>query len=258
MRVRSVSQVKEYADCPYRFYLHRVARAWQRPAAWLAQGLAVHEAAEQWELTGRTMPLDELLDVYRRSYAAHVNEMSEDTPNHGYWFRSGRYAGSEDIERRFTLGLEQVRRYVEYYREHRDERIWVTPEGRPAVELAFNVDLDGVRVRGYIDGVVEHPQRGLIVRDLKSGRLPGDGFQLGTYGLAVQILYGERVASGDYWMGRQGKPTVPYPLKPWSRDRLVDTYHTMDEAVRAERFDPDPGEKCHMCPVALACTFAAA
>ncbi|TCO56774.1 RecB family exonuclease [Actinocrispum wychmicini] len=254
---RSVSQVKEYADCPYRYYLHRVARVWQRPAAWLAQGLAVHEAAEFWELSNRQAPEDDVATAYRQSYEKHVNRLSEETPNFGYWFPSGRYAGSEDIERRFGLGAEQVRRYVEYYREHADERIWRTPEGRPAVEIAFEIDLDGVRVKGFIDGVVKHPTRGIVVRDIKSGRLPGDGFQLGTYAEALRATYGVRVDSGDYWMGRQGKPTVPYPLKPWSRQRLVDTYGAMDEAVRAQRFDPDPGEACQMCPVAFACTFAA-
>lgn len=255
---RSVSQYKEYRDCPYRYYLRRVARAWQRPAAWLAQGIAVHQAAEAWERSGRRMPLTEAQDVFRTSYAAETNRMCSTTPNLEFWFPSGPYAGEQDIERRYQLGLEQVARYVTYYSDHApDEIIWTTPDGVPAVELAFDVELGGVRVRGLVDQVVIHPVHGLLVRDIKSGNNPGDAFQLGTYAEAVRERYGVAVALGDYWMGRRGKPTVAYKLDQWPRRRLAEAYREVDEGIKEERFDPQPDEsKCRFCPVATACRFA--
>ena len=62
---RSVSQAQLYLDdlggCAYRYYLSRVIRVWDRPAAWLPQGTAVHGAAEWWERGGRKASLAAML-----------------------------------------------------------------------------------------------------------------------------------------------------------------------------------------------------
>src|SRR5262249_30789572 len=50
------------------YYLARVKKAWQKPAAWLPQGSAVYEAAEAWERSGRTMSVEQAQDVFRESY----------------------------------------------------------------------------------------------------------------------------------------------------------------------------------------------
>jgi len=250
---RSVSQVKDYERCPYLYLLARVVKAWERPAAWLPQGLGVHEAAEAHERSGRSLSVAQAQDVFRESYATHTNRLAEETPNLNYWFASGPYAGRIDIERRYELGLDQVARYVDYYETRPDEVIWVTPEGEPAIELGFNIDLDGVQMRGFIDQVISVDDA-LVVRDIKSGNKPGDAFQLGVYGVAVEQEHGAAVTSGDYWMGRTGKPTKPYELM--GRSGIVEKVHAMDEGVKAERFEPDPEpSKCRFCPVAEACKY---
>lgn len=258
-RPRSVSQVKEYTQCPYRFYLHRILRAWERPAAWLPQGLGVHEAAEAWERSGREMSLEDAQDAYRESYAKHTNRLCSDTPNLDWWFSSGPYHGETDIQRRFDLGLSQVERYLTYYTETAPkEVVWITPDGTPAIELGFEMELDGVKVRGYIDQVIEMPAGETRVRDIKSGNSPGDDFQLATYKVAVEETYGATVRFGDYWMGRNGKPTVPYNIEAWTTEKVTEVFKATDEAILAERFDPDPEpSKCRFCSVALACEFAA-
>ncbi|WP_218951912.1 RecB family exonuclease [Amycolatopsis anabasis] len=249
-----MSQYKEYKDCPYRYYLNRRERAWQRPAAWLPQGTAVHKAAEEWERSGRAMSLADAQDVFRETYAASVNEMCEDTPNLDFWYRSGPYRGEVDIERRYGLGLGQVEKYIEYYTvKAPDEVIWITPDGEPAIELEFDIDLDGVRVKGFIDQVVDGKPR-----DIKTGNKPGDDFQLGVYGVALEVEHGLKPTEGDYWMGRSGKPTVPYDISEWTRERVTEEFHRLDENIQAERFDakPEPS-KCGFCSVATACPFAA-
>lgn len=254
---RSVSQYKEWMRCPYAYYLHRVEKVWERPAAWLPQGLAVHEAAEEYERSGRTMPLADAEDVYKASYAKHTNRLAEETPNLNYWFASGPYRGEADIERRFSLGLEQVERYINYYENAApSEVIWMTPDGEPGIELGFNIDLEGVRVRGYIDAVVEHPKHGVIVRDNKTGNNPGDDFQLAVYAEAIRQTYGQEITTGDYWMGRKGKPTVPYKLSDWGYESLADEFRKLDEGVKSGEFTPDPEpDKCRFCPVNASCSF---
>lgn len=262
---RSVSQLKEWQRCGHAYYLHRIERVWERPAAWLPQGLGVHEAAEAFEKSGRTMSVEEAQEVFRESYAKHTGRLCEETPNFDYWFASGPYKGENDVARRFNLGLDQVARYVDYYTDlHPEEVIWITPEGEPAIELGFNMDLDGVQVRGFLDQVIVVPQADgkpdeLRVRDVKTGKKPGDDFQLAVYAVAVNELHGTDIVTGDYWMGQQGKPTKErYNLDYWTRERVAEEFHKVDQGIRAGDFAASPeASKCRFCPVSSACAYSA-
>lgn len=265
---RSVSQLKQYERCPMSYKLSRIDKVWQRPAAWLAQGSAVHEAAEAFERSGRTMTLDEAQNVFRESYSTHIGASTEHTPNFEYWFKSGPYAGSVDVERRYGIGLGQVEKYLDWYSSHPDEVIWIAPDGTPGIEIGFDIELDGVPIRGFIDAVIVNPglagdnddgspSPSLVVRDNKTGNQPGDDFQLAVYAVALAEQYGiEAPPDGDYWMGRSGKPTYPYDLTDWDRKKVSAKFKELDENIRAERFDPLPeASKCAFCDVALACQY---
>jgi putative RecB family exonuclease len=256
---RSVSQLQQYRKCPYSYYLQRVARAWQRPAAWLPQGLAVHEAAEAYERSGRSLSLEQAQDVFRESYTAHTDRLCEETPRFDYWYASGPYAGETDVERRYGLGLEQTAKYLAYYEgKGKDDVIWITPDGTPAIELEFDVEIGTTRVRGYIDAVVETP-RGVIVRDNKTGKNPGNELQLAVYAQAIWLAYGQAINHGDYWMGRSGKPTVLYDMFEWGPAEVAAEFEEMDAAVKAEKFEPKPDpDTCRFCSVSSACSFSMA
>lgn len=288
-RYRSVSQYNQYVKCPYSYWLQRKQRAWQRPAAWLPQGTAVHYAAEVWELSGREMALEEAQAEYRRKYAEEVSAMASETPNFSYWFSSGPYDGETDTNRRYEIGLEQVAAYVEYYTSSAPEEvIWIAPDGRPAIELEFDIDLDGVRLKGFIDQVtlvkdkvpkpltpsgkpskskkaleeyaaaVEASPLRPRPRDVKTGNQPGDDFQLGVYDVALDELFGIKADIGDYWMARKGGPTGGYDLTQWTRERVTEEFHWLDAKIEAEEFPPLPEpDKCRMCSVGNACDFFA-
>jgi len=253
----SVSQLKLYERCPRAYKLTKIDKVWQKPAAWLAQGSAVHEACEAWERSGRTMTVEDALEVFRESYAKHIGEACEATPNFDYWFASGPYEGQLDIERRYGIGLEQVERYIRWYQAHPDEVIWVTPEGEPAVELGFDVDLDGVHVRGFIDAIVVVDGE-LVVRDTKTGNQPGDDFQLAVYGVGVSEDLGvDRPLKGDYFMNKSGKPTPAFDLSGWTREVVSEKFRKLEADIKAGKFDPDPEpSKCRFCDVSWACDAA--
>lgn len=252
---RSVSQHNTYAQCPYRYKLEKVDKVWQRPAAWLSQGTAVHAAYEAWERSGRTMSLEAMQEVFVAEYIESIGEQAEDTPDTDYWFASGPYSGPVDIERRFGIGLEQCEKLIDWYDKHPDEKIWFTPDGTPAIELGFEVVLDGVLVKGFIDAIVETPQ-GLVVRDLKTGNLPGDTFQLATYAVAMKEMYGVDIVKGDYLMGKTGKPTLVYDLTETPRKEVADAFKRLDENVKAGNFPANPDPKvCRMCSVRTSCEF---
>lgn len=253
----SHSQYAEYVACPYRFYLHRVLRAPERPASWLSQGLAVHESVEAYERSQRTLSLEDTHDVFRESYAKHTNRMAKEWPRFDTWFPSGPYKGAADVERRYTLGLDQVSRYVDYVQANPEETVWTTPDGEPAIELGCEVDLGNVRVRGYIDQVIQGPN-GPVVRDVKTGRQPGNHFQLAIYAVMIHLQYGTDISTGDYWMGVTGKPTFEYSLGEWTVDAVTAEFEWLDRQIQAERFEPTPDERtCRFCPVRAECSFSA-
>jgi putative RecB family exonuclease len=255
---RSVSQLKLYERCPHAYKLSRIDKVWQRPAAWLAQGSAVHEAGEAHERSGRTLTVDEAQDVFRDSYATHINEACEVTPNFQVWFKSGPYDGETDVTRRYNIGLDQVEKYINWYQTHPEEVIWIAPDGTPGIELGFDIDLDGVPVRGFIDAIIVNPDGEIVVRDNKTGNTPGDDFQLAVYAVALAEMYGiERPTRGDYWMGKVGKPTYPYDLTGWTRDKVSQKFRELENNIEAGIFDPDPEpSKCRFCDVSWSCDFA--
>lgn len=253
---RSVSQYNAFTRCAYRYKLERVDKVWQRPASWLSQGLGVHKAMEEWEKSGRALSMEELEAIYSEEYTASIDAQAEDTPNLEYWFGSGPYPGPQDIERRFTKGLEQLHSLVSWCQEHEEVEIWETPDGDKAIELGFEVELGGVLVKGFIDQIVLTP-KGLVVRDIKTGAKPGDAFQLATYSEAVRLLYGVKINRGDYFMGKTGRPGRAIIIDDNDRARVHERFRWLEEQIQAERFDPSPSiDTCRMCAVRAACEFA--
>jgi len=239
--------------CGEAYRLARLEKVWQKPSAWLPQGSAVHYAAEVWEKSGRTMSLADAQKAFDQSYSQEVGKYAAITPNFQYWERSGPYDARTDIERRWGIGMAQVAAYVKYYQEHPEE-VPSEYDGTPAVEFEFDVEFGDVQVRGLIDMVVDDKPR-----DNKTGKKPGDDFQLATYAGALAVKYDIPFTQGDYWMAQQGKPTRPYDLSQWSVQRLADEYGEVDQKIKAEDFVPNPStENCMFCSVRNSCSFAMA
>lgn len=262
LRPLSVSQYNSFKRCGYAWYLDRVLKAWNRPAAWLPQGSAVHTVLEHIELrklAGTPLSLQEAQEMFGEEYSKEVGQYTEHTPNFDWWFASGPYRGAQDVERRYTIGLGQIEKYLSRYEQHPGDAIWVAEDGTPGIELGFDIELDGLRVRGFIDQVIVE-NGNLLVRDHKTGNMPGDDFQLGVYALAIAEKFGvEQPAVGDYFMAKTGKPTYPYDLTGWTRERIVGEFRDLDENIKAERFEPKPDPKvCNFCSVNFSCEFSAA
>lgn len=253
---RSVSQYNTFKRCAYRYRLERIERAWQRPASWLSQGVAVHAAMEAWEKSGRELSYEELESVYEDEFVKNIAEQAETTPNFDYWFGSGPYDGPTDIERRFGIGREQIEKYKQWAEKHPEEKVWIAPDGTPGVEIEFYEEMGGVMVKGFIDLVLETPD-GLVVRDYKTGATPGDVFQLAVYAEAMRLKYGVEVVAGDYMMGKTGKPTVPHRFTPEDREAVHEGFAWLEEQIREGKYEPSPSSSnCRMCAVAAACPFA--
>jgi putative RecB family exonuclease len=221
------------------------------------------------------MSLEEAQEMFGVEYAKEVGQYTEITPNFEWWFASGPYRGAQDVERRFHVGMEQVEKLMAWTDNHPEEVIWIAPDGTPGIEIGFDIELDGLRIRGFIDAVIKmpgfagdnddgSPEPYLVVRDYKTGNTPGDDFQLGVYGLALAETFGvEQPWLGDYYMagkaGKPGRPTYPYQIGEWTRERVADKFRELEENIAAERFDPKPDPKvCNFCSVALSCEYSMA
>ncbi|MCM1967812.1 PD-(D/E)XK nuclease family protein [Streptomyces sp. G1] len=249
---RSVSQTQQYEQCAWRFYLQRVERVTPRPAAWSAHGTAFHSAAEAFELSGRTMSADEAVSLFSERYSALVNKGLDKEPNTDHWL-SANGAGGEDIERRYALGQQQTRRYVEWASED-NSKTWCTPDGQPAVELYFLVELGGVKVRGFIDQLVLDEDGTVRPRDWKTGSMKSK-FQLETYGVAVRALYGAEVNRADWYLAKTGKLSRPLPLIDVTAEEVGERYAAMDAGVKRGDFPAKPSFSCRFCDVSHACSF---
>lgn len=258
-KYRSWSQLSDYEKCPYSYYLKRVEKVWTRPAAWLPMGTAVHEAGEAWENSGRTMPLNEAVQVAKDSYVKEMNRYLEKTPDPARWSTSGPYKGPEDIERRYGLLTEHVANYVRYYSQDHPEILPVeltAEDGTKlrAIELPFVLDLDGVEVRGFIDKVEEFKGKPRVV-DLKTGAsAPKEPDQLKVYALAMED-HGLQIESGAYFLTKRGTPTRPYDLTKVTRQDMVNRFHAADAGIREERWLPIVGDHCGRCDVNASCEF---
>src|SRR5699024_12732291 len=89
MRRRSASQLMSYSSCSEMYRLQRIARAPQRPAAWLFQGTAVHAAIELFEESRRKASIEELEDAFIMSYREAANDAIEKQDGHLDAFMTG-------------------------------------------------------------------------------------------------------------------------------------------------------------------------
>lgn len=278
---RSVSQINAYKKCPEAYRLARIEKVWQRPAAWLPQGTAVHAVGEVYrrrQVEGHPMTLEEAQELFGEEYAKACNEYCAITPNFQFWSRSGPYGGAQDIERRYKIGLEQVEKLINWFEANPGIEVWVAPDGTLGIELDFTIVLGmdhscpvhvhGIKdddcdcgvgpisVRGFIDAVVIEDGEVKVI-DYKTGKNPGDDFQLGVYGVALQLMYGiEPPKEGSYWMGQSGKLTYPYDISEWTIDRVTEEFIWFEEKLVAGEFEADPeAKKCAFCDVNASCSF---
>jgi putative RecB family exonuclease len=244
-RPRSYSQLSSYESCAYAYYLTRIAGVWEKPDGWRPMGTALHSAVEHREKTGDVAGIAEIaLEVAQDSYIAAVNKSLAETPNPDAWHRSGPYAGSADIPRRYGKLAEHLDRYEQL----RTTLPALVPGG---VEAGFDAVFDGVRVIGFIDQVRE----GLVV-DLKTGStVPKSADQLAVYAEAVRQAGGENITEGAFvitGVGVRGR-VIRHDLTTISVESLGSRFRAMDEGVKAAEFEPTPGAPCGRCGVVTSC-----
>lgn len=179
------------------------------------------------------------------------------------WQWSGRSKPERSIEQWRERGPACVQAYIDWYENEPDASVWVTPDGRPAIELDLTVPFGSVQVKMGIDQVIQLGTA-LVVVDLKSSAKPPKSVrQLAIYASGIEKTYGIRPRYGAYFMNRgsaKGGEMVyfqrPVPLDSYqySHAYLTAEFEAFEQARRAGIFLSNPGEACGRCAVARACS----
>ncbi len=155
---RSFSQLSSYTQCSEQFRLERIVRprVVQRPALWNTLGTGIHYAFEMWINSGRTSDMHADFEIgYEEEFAKQV----EVQPDLSLWNNPYRGTVLEAKETVRAKGHEQVDAFFEWLEDPEHELMpMIDEEGDEPeawTEVQFELDLDGIRVVGFIDLVEE-------------------------------------------------------------------------------------------------------
>ena len=161
----------------------------------------------------------------------------------------------EDAKWWNTNGPEWLKDYTQWRAKNPAWKIWKTPDGEPAIELAINVKIADVEVKMIIDRVFDVDGT-LVIVDLKTGsRQPTNPLQLGFYKVGLELKYGVTVNQGTYYMARQSSTGDLISLDAFDVPRISYMVDIFDKARQARLFLPNTNSCNTMCGFTENCQF---
>lgn len=256
---RSVSQLNLLTDCGAKFELERLLEVPPRPAAWTARGIAIHEAILEWEKSNRSLDLIQLaLDLYDHE----ISRLRVVQPDEKQWMITPRV---KTIEADIKYRREDLKTQCEGYLLHCESAGWIIPtiDGQLMAEVPFELEVQGIPIRGSIDAILWWPEEELItIRDIKSGGERKKNYQLGIYRFAAQKILGLDIDYGEYYYTklkenknseRLGRSSGLISLKRYDEKYVGYLFQTANQIIQQKLFLPSPGKDCELCPVQKYC-----
>jgi len=231
MKPLSYTQISLYRSCPLCYKLQYIDGLKPKDRWYFSFGNTMHTCAEHFFKVKVPPPpsLDELLQFYEKN-----------------WLSEG-YGSAEEEANYKAYGQEILAKFWEIHNS--DFRMPV------AVEWMFNIDIEGVKLRGYIDRVDKLGSGGLSIVDYKTDRelfTKDDlekNLQLTLYQLAVEqswYLPVERLTLYHF------RSNTPCSCEPRGEAQLEEARHlvlAVAKGIEEERF---PAIESQYCP----CDFA--
>lgn len=254
----SFSQVATYLKCGEQYRLERLMQAPQLPSWALCGGSAVHTATEEWDhsLLGGEVR-DDYTDLWVKHFTMQVEdtEQRRDVPRSE--FRASGRASKDWPDKENEAwwnhrGPEFLANWASW-RLNSPWDLWFTPEGVPAIEIAFTINVAGIAVKGAIDRVFVTGDGVVVPVDLKTGREPDDTLQLGTYAKAMRDLLKTDAPVATYWMARSGGTTDLHPMGKFTDAYLDLMYGQARKGMEAGIFLPHVTSMCKGCSVRDSC-----
>jgi len=162
----------------------------------------------------------------------------------------------EDVNFWQATGPQWVQAYIDWRKANPDWKLWKTPQGAPAIELAMLPEFAGVPVKMILDRVFEVNGE-LVIVDLKtSQQTPTNTLQLGFYKVGLLKTFGIDVKWGTYWMARQHGVSPLVSLEKYTEDKLEYLVSGFDKARKAGIFLPNTNNCQYKCGLTDFCTFS--
>ena len=162
----------------------------------------------------------------------------------------------EDVNFWQATGPQWVQAYIDWRKANPDWKLWKTPQGAPAVELAMLPEFAGVPVKMILDRVFEVNGE-LVIVDLKtSQQTPTNTLQLGFYKVGILKTFGIDVKWGTYWMARQHGVSPLVSLEQYTEDKLEYLVSGFDKARKAGIFLPNTNNCQYKCGLTAHCQFS--
>lgn len=170
----SKSKIDTYETCPLQFKFQHVLRVPTPPSSAADTGSAVHTVIEKvtkYQIEGKTTTEEEIFDMLDKNWDSKAFENET--------------ASNQKKEEAKTL----LRTYVAWNENN--------PNTPIAVEKEFNLEIAGVKFKGFIDRVEKTPKGKYVVIDYKTGsdritkNTIKDDVQMNLYAMATEKLYGE-------------------------------------------------------------------
>jgi hypothetical protein len=162
----------------------------------------------------------------------------------------------EDVNFWQATGPQWVQAYIDWRKANPDWKLWKTPQGVPAIELAMLPEFAGVPVKMILDRVFEVNGE-LVIVDLKtSQQTPTNTLQLGFYKVGMLKTFGIDVKWGTYWMARQHGVSPLVSLEQYTEDKLEYLVAGFDKARKAGVFLPNTNNCQYKCGLTAHCQFS--
>ncbi|HEX3334296.1 MAG TPA: PD-(D/E)XK nuclease family protein [Acidimicrobiales bacterium] len=250
-RTLTPSKVSAFTSCPLAFRFSQIERRPEPPSPHAVKGTLVHAALDG--LFWRHGPGG-------RTPAAASDELER------AWAEL--QADEEFVQ--LSLGAEEASEFLEdaqalvanYFRlEDPDAAVTL------AVELGVETKVDGLRLRGVIDRLDVDPEGNLVVVDYKTGRVPSERFERGsfggvqTYALLCESMLGRAPAAVRLLYLREPVAITAVASEQsirGQRKRAVAVWTAIERACGAEDFRPHVGPLCDYCSFKADCPAFAA
>lgn len=162
----------------------------------------------------------------------------------------------EDVNFWQSTGPQWVQAYIDWRKANPSWKLWKTPQGAPAIELAMLPEFAGVPVKMILDRVFEVNGE-LVIVDLKtSQQTPTNTLQLGFYKVGMLKTFGIDVKWGTYWMARQHGVSPLVSLEQYTEDKLEYLVAGFDKARKAGIFLPNTNNCQYKCGLTAHCQFS--
>ena len=162
----------------------------------------------------------------------------------------------EDVNFWQATGPQWVQAYIDWRKANPDWKLWKTPQGVPAIELAMLPEFAGVPVKMILDRVFEVNGE-LVIVDLKtSQQTPTNALQLGFYKVGILKTFGIDVKWGTYWMARQHGVSPLVSLEQYTEDKIEYLVSGFDKARKAGIFLPNTNNCQYKCGLTAHCQFS--